>query len=167
MTAALSASTAPRSVEERVKSAKRAITSTGMRIGRTGAMISTAGVVAVIVSFTAAPDALATPLRLLGAVAAIFGVLPFMLGWKQSKAGSPFLRGLSNPGDIEALLMEEKPMSGDRRSVSVLLGDGTSQSVALPAADAGELFALVQELNPKAQCEVAPGAQRMLAAMKP
>jgi hypothetical protein len=167
MTATVAATTAPRSVEDRVRQAKRSVTSSGMRVGRTGAMISAAGGAALIASFTAAPDALAGPLRVLGALAFLFGILPFALGWKQSKAGSPFLRALSEPQHIEALLMEEKPLAGDRRSLSVLLGDGTSQSVALPAPDAGELFTLVQELNPKAQVEVTAGAQRALAAMKP
>jgi hypothetical protein len=131
-----------------------------------GAVISSAGVVALI-GASKAPMGLENPARFLGVLAMVFGVLPFILGWKQSKAGSPFLRALSEPKEVEALLMEEKPLAGDRRSLSVLLGDGTSQSVALPANEAGDLFTLVQELNPSAQCEVLTGAQRQLAALKP
>jgi hypothetical protein len=154
------------STEDRVRQAKRTVTTSGMRVGRMGAMVSSAGIALIAASFVA-PDGLVTVMRLLGIVAALFGIVPFVLGWNQSKQGSPFLRALSTPADVEALLMEEKPLAGDRRSLSVLLGDGTSQSVALPAQEAGELFTLVQELNPDAQCEVTVGAQRQLAALKP
>jgi hypothetical protein len=153
-------------LEDRVRQAKRSVTTSGMRVGRMGAMIACVGIALISGSFLA-PNGIQTLMRVLGGAAAMFGIVPFMLGWKQSKQGSPFLRALSTPTDVEALLMEEKPLAGDRRSLSVLLGDGTSQSVALPAQEAGELFTLVQELNPKAQCEVTIGAQRQLAALKP
>lgn len=129
-------------------------------------MVSSAGIALIAASFVA-PSSLQTLMRVAGVAAIAFGLVPFSLGWKQSKQGSPFLRALSVPADVEALLMEEKPLAGDRRSLSVLLGDGTSQSVALPADQAGELFTLVQELNPAATCEVLLGAQRRLAALKP
>ncbi len=171
MTAAASATpsashTTGATVEDRVRRAKRTVTASGMRVGRTGAMVSSAGLALIAASF-AAPTSLQMLMRVLGAAAVAFGMVPFSLGWKQSKQGSPFLRALSDPTEVEALLMEEKPLAGDRRSLSVLLGDGTSQSVALAAHEAGELFTLVQELNPKAQCEVTLGAQRQLAALKP
>ncbi len=164
--AASSSASASGSVEDRIRQAKRSVTTSGMRVGRMGAMIACVGFVLVGASF-AAPGGLQAAMRVLGGLAAAFGVVPFMLGWKQSKQGSPFLRALTAPTEVEALLMEEKPLAGDRRSLSVLLGDGTSQSVALPAQEAGELFTLVQELNPQAQCEVTVGAQRQLAALKP
>jgi hypothetical protein len=160
-----SASTAG-SLDERIRQAKRSVTTSGMRVGRMGAMIACVGVALIGASFLA-PAALQTLMRVVGGAAVLFGIVPFVLGWKQSKQGSPFLRALSAPKEVEALLMEEKPLAGDRRSLSVLLGDGTSQSVALPAQEAGELFTLVQELNPTAQCEVTAGAQRQLAALKP
>jgi hypothetical protein len=156
----------PGSLEDRIRHAKRSVTTSGMRVGRMGAMVSCVGIAMIGASFVA-PSGLQTLMRVLGVAAALFGVVPFMLGWKQSKQGSPFLRALSTPTEVEALLMEEKALAGDRRSLSVLLGDGTSQSVALPAQEAGELFTLVQELNPAAQCEVTIGAQRQLAALKP
>jgi hypothetical protein len=154
------------SLEDRIREAKRSVTTSGMRVGRMGAMIACVGVAMIGASFIA-PSGLQMLMRVLGGAAALFGIVPFMLGWKQAKQGSPFLRALSTPKEVEALLMEEKPLAGDRRSLSVLLGDGTSQSVALPAQEAGELFTLVQELNPAAQCEVTAGAQRQLAALKP
>ncbi len=154
------------SVEDRVRRAKRTVTSSGMRVGRSGAMVSSSGIALIAASFVG-PTSLQVLLRVVGGAAVLFGLVPFSLGWKQSKQGSPFLRALSDPAEVEALLMEEKPLAGDRRSLSVLLGDGTSQSVALGAEEAGELFTLVQELNPQAQCEVTLGAQRQLAALKP
>jgi hypothetical protein len=153
-------------LETRVRAAKRSVTSAGMRVGRTGAMISTAGAIAVAVSWQL-PSVMVMPFRILGGLALIFGLLPFSLGWQQAKAGSPFLVALNTPDQVEALFMEEKPLAGDRRSVSVLTGDGRSQSVALPAQQAGELFALLKELRPDAQCDVVVGAQRALAAIKP
>jgi hypothetical protein len=153
-------------IEARVKAAKRSVTTSGMRVGRSGAMISTVGIFAIALA-SQLPSALTTPIRVVGLLAVLFGIVPFMLGWQQAKAGSPFLTALSQPGDVDAVLMEEKALAGDRRSVSVLLGDGRSQSVALPAREAGELFALIKELRPDAQCDVVLGAQRALAAMKP
>ncbi len=166
MTAAASHSPSQDTLEQRIRRAKRTVTASGMRVGRSGAMVSSAGAALIAASFMA-PSSLQLLMRVIGGAAILFGLVPFSLGWKQSKQGSPFLRALSDPTEVEALLMEEKPLAGDRRSLSVLLGDGTSQSVALAADEAGELFTLVQELNPKAQCQVTLGAQRQLAALKP
>jgi Flp pilus assembly protein TadB len=154
------------SVEDRIRRAKRTVTASGMRVGRSGAMVSSVGIALIAASF-AMSGSVQTLMRVAGVVAILFGLVPFSLGWKQSKQGSPFLRALTTPEEIEVLLMEEKALAGDRRSLSLLLGDGTSQSVALAAEEAGELFALVQELNPAAQCEVVLGAQRQLATLKP
>jgi hypothetical protein len=159
-------SAAEPALESRVRAAKRSVTSTGMRVGRTGAMIAAAGGVAIAASWQV-PTVMQTPFRIIGVLALLFGLIPFGIGWQQAKAGSPFLVALSTPDQIEAVFMEEKPMAGDRRSVSLLLGDGRSQSVALPAQQAGELFALLKEMRPEAQCEVKIGAQRALAAIKP
>ncbi len=162
----MTAATTVPNFDARVRAAKRSVTSSGMRIGRNGAMISAAGAMLILAAWKL-PEVMQVPARVVGAVALMFGMVPFILGWQQSKAGSPFLAALSTPDDVEALFMEEKPLAGDRRSVSVLLGDGRTQSVALEAQQAGELFALIKELRPDAQCDVVLGAQRALAAIKP
>ncbi len=156
----------PTTLEARIRAAKRSVTTTGLRVGRTGAMISGAGAIALLSTWKL-PEVMQSPVRILGVLALLFGCVPFAIGWQQAKAGSPFLSALNAPESVEALLMEEKPMAGDRRSICVLLGDGRSQSVALPAQQAGELFTLIKELRPDAQCEVLLGAQRALAALKP
>jgi hypothetical protein len=155
---------APADLEARIKGAKRIVVSSGMRVGRTGAMVSALGVV-----MTGAAFAVQTPVssvgRVLGIAALLFGLVPFFLGWSVSKAGAPFLRALGERDAVRALLMDARPLAGGRRSLSLLLHDGTHQTVALAASDAYEVLDVVGIQSPAADRGEREAAQRTVAQL--
>jgi hypothetical protein len=161
--AAKSATTTP-GLDARVKAAKKAVVSTGMRVGRTGAALSAAGGVVAVVGWKMGHTA---PALIAGGLLFVFGLLPFSIGWSLSKAGSPFLRALSEPNSVAALLMDAKQLGGGRRSLSVLLADGQRQTVALPDQAARELADVVAQLSPRSERGEREGAQRAIAQLMP
>lgn len=150
--------------DERVKAAKKAVVSSGMRVGRTGMMLSTAGAILAVAAWK-----IKTPVSglgvALGIAALLFGIVPFLIGWGMSKAGAPFLRALSEPLATTAVLMDSRVMSGNRRSLSLLLNDGTRQTIALKDSEAREMLDLVGTLSPKAERGERETAQRVVAQL--
>jgi hypothetical protein len=154
----------PTGLEARVKAAKKTIVSSGMRIGRVGVMISTLGAVLAVAAWK-----MQTPVSGLGIAvgvgALLFGLIPFSIGWGLSKAGSPFLRALSDSSTVRALFMDASQLAGGRRSLSLLLTDGTRQTLALKSIEAFEVVDLVGVLSPSSERGEREQAQRVLAQL--
>jgi hypothetical protein len=93
-----------------------------------------------------------------GAVLAVLGLIPFAIGWSQSRRGAPFLRALSEEGSVKALLVDTKTLPGVRRSLALLLNDGSRQTIALKEADALTIVDIVGSLSPEAETGELPDA---------
>ncbi len=154
----------PDTLETRVKAAKKTIVASGMRVGRSGVMISTLGAVLAVAAWK-----MKTPVSGLGIAigvgALLFGLVPFSIGWGLSKAGSPFLRALSDSSVVRALFMDASQLAGGRRSLSLLLTDGTRQTLALKSMEAQEVVDLVGVFSPGAERGERDHAQRVIAQL--
>jgi hypothetical protein len=161
---AVGASSHPNAIEVQAKAAKKSIVSSGMRIGRAGVMISTLGAVLAVVAWK-----VKTPVSGLGiavgVIALLFGLVPFSIGWGLSKAGSPFLRALTDSSVVRALFMDTSQLGGGRRSLSLLLTDGTRQTLALKSVEAFEVVDVVGALSPGSERGEREQAQRVIAQL--
>jgi hypothetical protein len=152
------------SLEASSKAARKIVVQSGMRVGRTGMMLAFAG--ALVASAAFAVD---TPFSKLGIVVGLLaflaGIVPVIIGWSQSRQGAPFLRALSEPAAVSALLLDPKALPGNRRSLSLLLADGAHQTVALKEEDARTVLDVVSKLSPKAETGEREAAQRVVAQL--
>ncbi len=152
------------SLEERSKAARKIVVQSGMRVGRSGMMLTVVGL-----GLSIAASQVETPVSKLGIVAGlaaiVSGVIPFLIGWSQSKQGAPFLRALSEPAAVTALLLDTKTLPGNRRSLSLLLNDGTHQTIALKDDDARTVLDVVSKLSPEADAGERESAQRVVAQL--
>lgn len=152
------------SLEERSKAARKIVVQSGMRVGRRGMMLTVLGLALAIAAWQ-----VETPVSKLGIVvglaAVLFGIVPFLIGFSQSKQGAPFLRALSEPAIVTALLIDSKTLPGNRRSLSLLLNDGTHQTIALKSEDAHIVLDVVSKLSPEADAGEREAAQRVVAQL--
>ena len=150
--------------EERSKAARKIVVQSGMRVGRSGMMLTVLGLGLAITSWQV-ETAVSKLGIVVGLLAVLFGVIPFLIGWSQSKQGAPFLRALSEPGIVTALLLDSKVLPGNRRSLSLLLNDGTHQTIALKDDDARTVLDVVSKLSPAADSGERDAAQRDVAQL--
>ena len=136
----------------------------GMRVGRSGMLLSCVGVVLALASWK-----VETPVSTLGIVvgllAVLVGAFPFAIGWGQSRQGSAFLRAVSEPNATRALLLDLKPLAGNRRSLALLLNDGKRQTLAVTNEQAHTILEVAKAFSPAAEVGEHEAAQRAVAAL--
>ena len=142
-----------------VREAKKAITGTGMRTGRMGA-VAVVGAVAAFVASRQVSGGLRSVAVLVALVFLTVGILAVAAGWQLSKAGGAMISALSDPTQLKSAFVGERQSLGGRRVVSVMLIDGRTQSVALPEEHTNAIYQLLGRLAPKAQLGVHATPQR-------
>lgn len=142
-----------------IREAKKTITGTGMRTGRSGAVAVIAAVAAIGVGRNVG-GGLRTLATISGLAVLVIGVMAIAAGWQLSKAGGAMISALSDPAQLKAAFVGERQAMGGRRVVSVMLVDGRTQSVALPEERTNALYQLLGRIAPSAQLGVSPSPQR-------